>query len=62
MDMAIQADDKDERQIRLDLMIEQFRSAERSALIKHGITLWTRTERQLGIMPFDAPRPPNKIN
>jgi len=42
--------------------VEQFRSGERSALIKHGVALWTRTERHLGIMPFDAPLPPNKIN
>ena len=62
MDMAIQRDDTEERQARLDRMIEQFRAAERSALIKHGVALWMRTERQLGILPFDAPLPPNKIN
>jgi hypothetical protein len=62
MDMAIQRDDKDERETRLNTMIEQIRTAEQRALLKRGITLWTRTERQLGIVPFDATLPPNRIN
>ena len=62
MDMAIQRDDKDERETRLNTMIEQIRTAEQRALLKRGITLWTRTERQLGIVPFDATLPPNMIN
>ena len=62
MDMANQRDDE-ERETRLRTMMEQFRAAEERALLKRGITLWTRAERQLGIVPFaDASLPPNKIN
>lgn len=62
MDMAMQRDDMDEREARLDMMIEQFHAAEKRALVKRGIALWTRAERQLSIVPFDATLPPNKIN
>jgi hypothetical protein len=62
MDMAIQRDDEDERETRVNTMIDQIRTAERRALLKRGITLWTRAERHLGIVPFDATLPPNKIN
>jgi hypothetical protein len=62
MDMANQRDDE-ERETRLRTMMEQFRAAEQRALLKRGITLWTRAERQLGIVPFaEASLPPNKIN
>ena len=43
-------------------MIEQIRTAEQRSLLKRGFTLWTRAERHLGIVPFDATLPPNKIN
>ena len=62
MDMAIQRDDDDERETRLNTMLEQIRTAEQRALLKRGITLWTRAERHLGIVPFDAILPPNKVN
>ncbi len=62
MDMAIQRDDEKERETRLNTMIEQIRTAERRALLKRGITLWTRAERQRGIVPFDAILPLNKVN
>jgi len=63
MDMANQRHDDEERETRLRTMMEQFRAAEQRTLLKRGITLWTRTERQLGIVPFaDANLPPNKIN
>ena len=62
MDMAIQRDDKDEQETRLNTMIEQIRTAEQRALLKRGITLWTRAERQPGIVPFDTTLPPNKVN
>ena len=66
IDMAIQRNDTDEREARLDILIEQFQEEERRALLKRGITLWTRTERQMGIVSLDAPfhstLPPNKIN
>ena len=59
MDMAIQRDQKDEREKRIDILTEQFRAAEKRALLKRGIELWTRTE--LGTI-FEAPRPLAKIN
>jgi hypothetical protein len=62
MDMAIQRDDEDERETRLNTMLEQIRTAEQRALLERGITLWTRAERHPGIVPFDAILPPNKIN
>lgn len=59
MDMAIQRDDEDERQRRVDILAEQFRAAEKRALLKRGIELWTSTE--LGMIDR-APRPVAKIN
>ena len=58
MDMAIQRDDTDEREKRIDIMVEQFRTAEKRALLKRGIQLWTRTERTV----HEAPLPAAKIN
>lgn len=59
MDMAIQRNEKDEREKRLDILTEQFRAAEKRALLKRGIELWTRTE--IGTID-QAPRPVAKIN
>jgi hypothetical protein len=59
MYMAIQRDDKDEREIRIDMLTEHFRAAEKRALLKRGIELWTRTE--LGMMD-EALRPVGKVN
>jgi hypothetical protein len=59
MDMAIQRDQKDERDKRIDILTEQFRAAEKRALLKRGIELWTRTE--LGTIN-EAARPLAKIN
>ena len=42
-------------------LMERFQEAEKRALIKRGIALWTRTEWQLSILP-DAIVPPNKIS
>jgi hypothetical protein len=62
MDMAIQRNDKDEREARMDILIERFQEAERRDLLKRGIGLWTQTEAQSGILFPHAPLPPNKIN
>ena len=62
MDMAIQRDDEDERETRVNTMIDQIHTAEQRELLKRGITLWTRAERHLGIVRFDAILPPSKIN
>ena len=60
--MAIQRDDTDERQARLDSIIEQFRAAEKRALLKRGIALWTRTVAQRRMVRRDRSLPPEKIN
>ena len=62
MDMAIQRNDRDEREALVDALIERFEEAEKRALLKRGIALWTQTEAQLGIPFLRAPLPPNKIN
>lgn len=61
--MANQREDNDEREPWLRAVMEQFQAAEKRALVERGITLWTHTEQQLGIVPFaDETLPPNKIN
>ena len=61
--MGIRRDDSDERQARLELMIEQVRAAEKQALLKRGVALWTRTEAQLEIgRRRNRTLPPEKIN
>jgi hypothetical protein len=62
MDMAIQRDDKDEREARMDILIKRFQEAEKRDLLERGIALWTQTEAQSGIPFLHAPLPPNKIN
>lgn len=57
--MDIDRDDGDERQERLERMMDEFREAERRSLVKRGIELWNRTERA----PRDSshPRPGRPI-
>ena len=59
--MAIQRDDTDERQARLDAMIEQIR-AEKRALLARGIALWRQTEAERRILRHGAMPPPEQIN
>ena len=42
--MPIDRNDGEERQARLDKMIEEFRAAQQRRLVKAGIVLWNRTE------------------
>ena len=49
--MAIERNDLDERQARLDAMIAEFRAAQQRRLVKVGKALWRRTE--------EAQRPPS---
>ncbi len=57
VDIAIQRDATEERQARLDALIEELRAAEKRQLLKRGILLW-----QEGIAQHDATLPPEKIN
>jgi hypothetical protein len=44
--MAIdKCDAADDRQARLDAMIDEFQKARQSRLLKQGLILWNRTER-----------------
>ena len=58
-DMANQQDNTDERDVRIYTLAEQFRAAEKRALLKRGIELWTRSENGMFDMP---PVPPAKLN
>ena len=43
--MAIERNDRDERQARLDAMIAEFRAAQQRRSVKVGKALWHKTER-----------------
>lgn len=59
MDMANQQDTKDEQEARIQALVEQFRAAEKRALLKRGIELWTRTE---GALLETYPLPAAKVH
>jgi hypothetical protein len=60
--MAIDRSDSDERQARLDVMIEEFRAARQRRLVKAGINLWNRTEAAHEAMARVEPAPPDKVH
>ena len=60
--MAIDRDDRDERQARLDKMIEEFRATQQRQLVKRGIILWTRAEAAQQALACVAPPPPGKVH
>lgn len=41
--MAVERDDTEERQARLDAMVDEFRAAQHRRLAKRAIALWNRT-------------------
>jgi hypothetical protein len=45
VDMAIDRNDLEERQIRLDAMMERFRDERQRRLVEIGKALWNRTEQ-----------------
>ena len=45
---------RDERQARLDFMVEEFRAAQQRRIVKRGIALWNRTVAQAAL----AEKPP----
>jgi hypothetical protein len=55
--MAIDRNDADERQARLDEMIEEFRAARQQRLVKRGIALWKRAEATQEAMALPGRRP-----
>ena len=60
--MAIDRNDSDERQARLDAMIEEFRAAQQRQLVKRGIVLWNRAEAAQQAMACVEPPPPEKVH
>ena len=42
--MAIYRDDTEERQVRMDALIERYRDDQQRRLLKRAVALWRRTE------------------
>ena len=61
IDMATQRKNKDEQHAGLELLIEQFRAAEKRALVRRGVKLWTRAEAERASASV-RPIGPDKIN
>lgn len=62
--MAIERDDIEERQARIDVMVAEFHAARQRRLVKQGMVLWNRTKahaRALAGTPT-AILPPSKVN
>jgi len=60
--MAIERDDVDERQARIDLMIGEFRTAQQRRLVQRGIHAWKRFEATQMVVACEAPPLPEKIH
>ena len=60
--MAIDRNDTEERQARLDKMIEEFRAVQQRRLVKAGLVLWNRTEAAQQAMACVEPAPPDKLH
>jgi len=60
--MAIDRNDSDERQQRLDAMIEEFRAAQQRLLVKRGIVLVRRAEAAKQAMACVVPPLPEKVH
>lgn len=60
--MAIDRHDRDERQARIDALIEQFRAAQQRRLVKRGIALWKRAEAAQQAMTYVELPPPEKVH
>ena len=60
--MAIDRNDSEERQARLDWMTEEFRAAQQRRIVKAGIALWNRTEAAQQAMACVEPPPRDKAH
>ena len=60
--MAIDRNDRDERQARIDALIEEFRAARQRRLVRQGIALWNRAEAEQQAMTWAEPPPPEKVH
>ena len=59
--MAIDRNDRDEREARLNAMIEEFRAAQQRRLVKRGIARWNRAEAAQAMACLEPP-PPEKVH
>jgi hypothetical protein len=60
--MASDRTDRDERQARLDEMVDEFRAAQQRRLVKRGILLWNRTEAAQQLLLWSELPPPGKVH
>ncbi len=60
--MSIDRRDDDERNARIELMMEQYCASERRRMIKRGIALWRRAEDRRQAQAYAAPLPPGKVH
>ena len=60
--MAIDRHDRDERQARIDALIEEFRAAQQRRLVKRGIALWNGAEAAQQAIAWVEPPPPEKVH
>jgi hypothetical protein len=52
----------DERRIRIEALMAEFREAERRRLVERGLALWRRTEAARHAETFRRPPPPEKVH
>ena len=60
--MAIDRNDSEARQARLDAMIEEFRAAQQRRLVKAEMAHWNRTKAAQQAMACVKPAPPDKVH
>jgi hypothetical protein len=60
--VAIDRNDSEERQARLDAMIEEFRAAQRHRLVKPEIVVWNLTETAQRAVACVEPAPRDKVH
>ena len=60
--MAIDRNDSEERQARLDAMVEEFRAAQQRQLVKAEMARWNRTEAAQRAMAWVTPAPPDNVH
>ena len=60
--MAIECNDSEDRQARLDAMIEEFRAAQQRRLVKAELALWNRNQTAQRVIASVKPAPRDKVH
>ena len=60
--MPIDRNNTEERESRIDAMVEEFRAAQQRRLVKRGIAFWNRAEVLRQAKVFVEPPPPAKVH